>query len=201
MAGVSRKSVHLSKYPYLIRVMLSAGGSGRSGRRQPLIGGGRRRGTDAALRRVRSLCAPRTRVLLLQRPGHVEGYVALIPRRRSLSARRPVLLPTTRLILVVRMLAFVDHAETIGLLDKWLLVAVRQQSAIRRSEEPRDQRKSTGDIISRYFHRGSHARSIRFFAFTRLERRWNEKRFYHRAQYTRGVEMGGLVNVSRRVES
>ena len=50
---------------------------------------------------------------------------------------------------------------------------------------------------------GSHgcARVLFDSSRTRLERGWSEKRFYHHAQYTRGVEMGGLVNVSRRVES
>lgn len=112
---------------YLIRVMLSAGSGGRSGWRQSLIRGGRGGRADSALRRVGPLDGAWTRVLLLQRPGHVESHVALVPRRRPLPPRRPVLLSPTGLILVVRMLAFVDHAQPISLLDERFLVVVRQQ--------------------------------------------------------------------------
>lgn len=165
-----------SKRPYLIRVMLSARGSGRGRGWQSLIRGSRRRRTNSALWRVRSLCAPRTRVLLLQRPGHVEGHVALVPRRRSFSTRRPVLLSTTRLVLVVRMLALVDHAETIGFLDKRFLVAVGQQPAIKRPETKRSD--EIGAILRRFVSstvvdQGSHART-RFFAYMRRRRGWNE---------------------------
>ena len=93
-----------------------------------MIRSGRRGQADPALRRIRPLRAPRTRVLLLQRPGYVEARVALIPRRRTLPARRSILIPPSGLILIIRMLALVDHAKTIRLLDERFLVVVRQQS-------------------------------------------------------------------------
>ena len=106
------------------------------------------------------------------------------------------------------MFAFVDHAEAIGLLDKWFLVAVRQQPAMRNGQKTKGSEKIeiSGNLAifpSRFTVHGSHgnARVLVDSSRTRLERGWSEKRFYHHAQYTRGVEMGGLVNVSRRVES
>lgn len=111
----------------LIRVVLSAGRSGRGRWRESLVRGGRGGRADPALGRVGPLDRARARVLLLQRPGHVESHVALAPRRRPLPPRRPVLLPPPGLILVVRVLAFVDHAQPISLLDERLLVVVRQQ--------------------------------------------------------------------------
>lgn len=119
---------------YLVRVMLPPGSSGRSRWRQSLIRSGRRRGTHSALRRIRPLAASRARVLLLQRSRHVESHVALIPRRRAFPARRPVLLSTPRLILVVRVLAFVYQAKTVGLLDERFLVVVREQPTSKREE-------------------------------------------------------------------
>lgn len=39
------------------------------------------------------------------------------------------------------MFAFVDHAEAIGLLDKWFLVAVRQQPAMRNGQKTKRSEK------------------------------------------------------------
>lgn len=124
---------------YLIRVVLSAGRSGRGRWRESLVRGGRGGRADPALGRVGPLDRARARVLLLQRPGHVESHVALAPRRRPLPPRRPVLLPPPGLILVVRVLAFVDHAQPISLLDERFLVVVRQQPTVKRAERNVDQ--------------------------------------------------------------
>lgn len=119
--------------------MLSAGRGGRGRWRESLVRGGRGGRADPALGRVGPLDRARARVLLLQRPGHVESHVALAPRRRPLPPRRPVLLPPPGLILVVRVLAFVDHAQPISLLDERLLVVVRQQPTVKRAERNVDQ--------------------------------------------------------------
>lgn len=124
---------------YLIRVVLSAGRGGRGRWRESLVRGGRGGRADPALGRVGPLDRARARVLLLQRPGHVESHVALAPRRRPLPPRRPVLLPPPGLILVVRVLAFVDHAQPISLLDERFLVVVRQQPTVKRAERNVDQ--------------------------------------------------------------
>lgn len=72
--------------------------------------------------------ASRAHVLLLQRPGNAKRHVALASRGRTLATGgRSVLLPTSRLILVIGMLAFMDDAQAIGLLDEGLLVIVGQE--------------------------------------------------------------------------
>lgn len=74
------------------------------------------------------------------------------------------------------MLALVNHAETIGFLDKRFLVAVGQQPAIKRPETKRSD--EIGAILRRFVSstvvdQGSHART-RFFAYMRRRRGWNE---------------------------
>lgn len=113
----------------LINVMLSSGRRGGRRRRQTLT---RRRGwrrAHATLRRIGSLNTPWAHVLLLQGSGNAERHVALIPRGRVLATgRRSVLFPTSWLVLVVGMFAFVNDAQTIGLLDEGLLVVIGQKS-------------------------------------------------------------------------
>lgn len=91
---------------------------------------GRRRAGPAALRRTRLVTSSGTHVLLLQRARRAEGDVPLVPGRRAAArAAGANLFSTARLVLVIRMLALVNHPEPVGLLDERLLVGVGQESA------------------------------------------------------------------------
>lgn len=107
--------------------MLSSRRRGGRRWRETLTGRRGRRRAHTALRRIRPLDAPRTHVLLLQGPGHAERHVTLVPCGRTLATGRSVLLPTSGLVLVIGMLAFVDEAQPVGLLDEGFLIVIGEK--------------------------------------------------------------------------
>lgn len=101
-----------------------------------LAGCRRWRRAHATLWWVRSLHTSRTHVLLFQRPGNAKCHVALIPRGWTVTTgRRPVLLSTSGLILIIRMLALVDNAQAIGLLDEGFLIVIGQEPTTSRGNK------------------------------------------------------------------
>lgn len=127
---------HKGRIRYLIDIMLSSGCRRGCRRWKTLTGCRRWRGAHATLWWIRSLHAPRTHVLLFQRPGNAKRHVALIPRGWTVTTgRRPVLLSTSGLILIIGMLALVDNAQAIGLLNEGFLIVIGQEPTTSRGNK------------------------------------------------------------------